>query len=181
MSEWMQELSLLAAADFHGRRIVGALATTCAENIPHNRMVVLRQLDTYSNSIWTTTDARSLKTAQLIANPLAELVVWAQSERTQFRVRGNIELIQSGSGYLDTWQGLSDRDRAMFQWPMPGAAWVPGLKLVETVPASAVPAENFRVFVLRATEAEALELNENPHRRRIWRKANDWNLERINP
>ena len=156
MSEWMQELSLLAAADFHGRRIVGALATAGADHVPHNRMVVLRQLDTYSNSIWTTTDSRSLKAAQLIANPFAELVVWAQTERTQFRVRGNVELIQTGAGYLETWQGLSDRDRAMFQWPTPDSPWEPGQKLLETVPASASPSENFRVFVLRATDRKSV-------------------------
>ena len=177
----MQELSLLAAADFHGRRIVGALATSGADRMPHNRMVVLRQMDTFSNSIWTTTDARSEKAAQMLFNPFAELVVWAQTERTQFRVRGPVEVIGNGSGYQEMWAGLTDRDRAMFSWPMPGSPCVAGVKLIETVAANTPPAETFLVFVLRATEAEALELNEFPHRRRIWRKENDWKMERINP
>ena len=128
-----------------------------------------------------TSNARAGIAAQVSAVPFGELVVWAQTERTQFRVRGKLEIIRENEGYLESWHGLSDRDRAMFFWPDPGTPFSSAEKKIEIVPVSTPPPKNFLALVLRATEAEALELNEFPHKRRLWQESSDWKLQLINP
>src|SRR5690349_1220944 len=97
MAEWMNELVLLAEAEYHARRIVATLATIDIDGVtPRARTVFVRWMDTNTNDIWITTDLRSAKAPQLRANPRAELAFWTPHERQQFRITGRIEIVTGG-------------------------------------------------------------------------------------
>lgn len=177
----MQELTLLMEAEYHSRRIVATLATVDAQGFPRARTVIVRHLDAHDGSIWITTDARSAKIEELTACPGAELVFWTPNERQQFRVRGLVEIVWGGTRRLEVWHTLSDPSKGTFYGPPPGALRQPGGRVVSPVPPGGDPPECFVLLVLRPTHAEALELNESPHRRRRWKAELGWDVELINP
>jgi PPOX class probable FMN-dependent enzyme len=181
MSEWMQELLLLAAAEYHGRPIVATLATADAGGSPRARMVIVRRFDGHDNSIWMTTDNRSEKMAHLHANPAAELVLWTPHERQQFRVRGHADIVRDGAMRLEMWSDLSEQSRATFFWPQPGEPRSTNDRFVDAISSAVPPPETFVLLALRPTDVDALELNESPHRRRRWKQTNGWQVELINP
>jgi pyridoxamine 5'-phosphate oxidase len=181
MTEWMQELSLLSEAEFHNRRIVATLATVDVNGNPRARTVFVRSMDPVANTIWTTTDARSAKVAQLQARPMAELCFWTPHERQQFRILGRIEIASEGALRDEIWQQMSGAARALFFWPAPGEPCKAGDEFIATVSAATPVPANFLLLALRPIEVESLELNDTPHRRRRWREANGWKVERINP
>ena len=182
MAEWMDELILLAEAEYHARRIVATLATLDVDGVtPRARTVFVRWMDARTNDIWISTDLRSAKVPQLRANPRAELCFWTPHERQQFRIGGRIEIVTSGQMLADVWQQMSDAARALFFWPQPGAPRRPGEKFPAAVSAATAAPEHFAILVLHPDEAETLELNDTPHRRRCWRAANNWQVELINP
>ena len=181
MVEWMQELALLAEAEYHARRVVAALATVDSAGHPHARTVIVRRLDAATPALWITSDARSNKIAQLQACPVAELVFWMPHERLQFRLRGPVEIMRDGPVRQEIWEDLNDAGRAMFSWPPSGQPRREQDFFAQSVAAKTPPPESFVLLVLRPSEAESVELNEFPHRRRRWRKESEWRVEMINP
>lgn len=112
---------------------------------------------------------------------MAELVLWTPHERQQFRVRGAVEIVRSGEIRADMWTDLSDNARALFFGPPPGEPRRPDERFIDVVSSDVPPPETFVLLALRPVEVEALELNEFPHRRRRWKRANRWQVEMINP
>src|SRR5436305_8368776 len=107
MAQWMEELVLLAEAEYHARRIVATLASVDVDGVtPRARTVFVRWMDTHTNDVWITTDLRSAKVPQLRANPRAELVFWTPHERQQFRITGRVEVLSAGPIPADTWQQM---------------------------------------------------------------------------
>ena len=177
----MKELSLLMEAEFHSRHMVATLATVDADGGPRARMVIIRRLDERDDSIWITTNARSGKISQLERCARAELVCWAPNERQQFRVRGHVKIVREGALREEMWVGLSDPARGTFFRPTPGEVRRAGETFVKEVTSEVKAPETFVLLGLRATEVEALELNETPHRRRRWKESEGWRMEAINP
>jgi PPOX class probable FMN-dependent enzyme len=181
MTDWMQELILLSEAEYHARRIIATLATVDPHGHPRARTMIVRWFDEQHDTIWMTTDSRSPKISHLLANPEAELVFWALHERQQFRVYGRMEIVESGSARQDIWEALNDASRALFFGPSPGELRRPEDVFPPAISAGVSPPETFVLLGLKPTEAEALELNEFPHRRRRWREAGGWKVELLNP
>ena len=181
MTEWMQELILLSEAEYHARRIIATLATVDPHGHPRARAVIVRWFDEQHDTIWMTTDSRSTKVAHLTVQPKVELVFWALHERHQFRLFGNMEIVNGGSARQDIWEALNDASRALFFGPPPGEPRRAGDVFPPAISAGVSPPETFVLLGLRPTEAEALELNEFPHRRRRWREAAGWKVELLNP
>jgi PPOX class probable FMN-dependent enzyme len=181
MSEWMQELTTLAEAEFHARRIVATLATVDEAGRPRARTVFIRWFDEAEATIWITTDDRSEKMKHLMKTPVGELVIWTPHERQQFRLFGQIEVVRSGPVCEELWSQLKDAARAMFFGPPPGEAFDAATASPPAVGEQTPPPPNFVLLALRPTEVESLELNYTPHLRRRWRRDEDWKTCRINP
>ncbi len=181
MADWISELRLVVEAEYHARRTIATLATVDADGNPRARTVIVRRIDPSSGALWITTDARSNKVDHLAAHPAAELVFWMFNERLQFRLLGNVELVRQGAARDEVWKELKDLGRAMFLWPPPGTPRRTEDVFPEKLAADQPAPPSFVLLELRPWEVEALELNDTPHRRRCWRKANDWNVELLNP
>jgi pyridoxamine 5'-phosphate oxidase len=181
MVEWMHDLQALLDAEFIKRPIVASLATVDADGKPHARMMVIRHLDARNLSIWMSTDGRSGKILDLQRQPITELLVWAPSERQQFRLRGPMRVHTEGPERQQLWQLQRDDNRASFFWPAPGLPRESEATFPSAVRDSVPPPENFLVLALHPEEVESLELNEHPHRRRRWIAADGWKRSDINP
>lgn len=181
MADWIKELLLVTAAEFHGRPIVAALATVDPTGRPHNRTVILRHINAGDGTAVIATDARSHKMAELAHRAEGELVIWSPHEREQFRIFGRVEILRTGDARADQWVALSDVNRAMYFWPPPGETCRPGDLFRSAAPSTEPPPECFVLLRLHPEEVECLELNEHPHRRRRWLRSRDWAEERLNP
>ena len=181
MVEWMHDLQALLEAEFIKRPIVASVATVDAEGKPHARMMVIRNIDARNLSIWMATDGRSGKILDLETQPIAELLVWAPSERQQFRLRGPMRIHTQGQERQQIWQQQHDGNRATYFWPAPGLPREAGVQFPSAVPGNIPPPENFLVVSLHPDEVETLELNEHPHRRRRWVAADGWKRIDLNP
>lgn len=177
----MQELTTLAEAEFHARRIVATLATVDESGRPRARTVFIRWFDEAEATIWITADVRSEKMRHLAKTPLGELVIWTPHERQQFRLFGHVEVVRAGHARDDLWAQLKDQAKAMFFGPPPGDPFRAEADFPATVPSLTPPPETFVLLALRPTEVESLELNYTPHRRRRWRRDDNWQTHLINP
>jgi pyridoxamine 5'-phosphate oxidase len=160
------------------------LATVASDGSPRARSVVCRRIDD-DFSLWFVSDARSEKSGQLRAAPVAEAVWWIPDAREQFRFRGVIELFNEPhpSPERDAfWKNLSDESRAMFWWPAPRLPRLTDPKAFpRSLSAEQPPPPMFELLALRAREIEQLDISRSPHDRRLWRAANNWACEEINP
>jgi pyridoxamine 5'-phosphate oxidase len=181
MVQWMHDLQVLLDAEFIKRPIVASLATVDADGKPHVRMMVIRRVDERELCIWMTTDARSGKVAELKNQPTAELLIWAASERQQFRLRGSMRIHTGGAIRQAIWEQLRGDTRATFSWPAPELPRNAADEFVSSVAANVPPPKNFLALCLHPDEVESLELNERPHCRRRWRAADGWKVTDINP
>jgi hypothetical protein len=181
MVQWMHDLQVLLDAEFIKRPIVACLATVDAERKPHTRMMVIRRVDERELSIWMASDARSGKLDELKNQPVAELLIWAASERQQFRLRGPIRIHTDGAQRQAIWEQFRGDTRATFSWPPPGLPRDAAGEFISSVAADVPPSKNFLALSLHPDEVESLELNEHPHCRRRWRAADGWKVIDINP
>jgi PPOX class probable FMN-dependent enzyme len=182
--EWLVELSAAMGAVQRNVPLIATLATVDWQGRPRARSVVCRRLAD-DGSVWIASHARSEKNEHARESKLAELVIWLAQPREQFRLFGEVGVLdaedQTG-GRLDLWQDLTDASRALFYWPTPGkplepnpAAFPPGM------PADKAPPEAFEVLVLRPTQVERLQLRPHPHARTRWRAERAWTAEALNP
>jgi PPOX class probable FMN-dependent enzyme len=181
MVQWMHDLQVLLDAEFIKRPIVASLATVDTEGKPHSRMMVIRRVDEPEQCIWMTTDSRSEKVKELKNQPTAELLIWAASERQQFRLRGSMRIHTDGAVRQAIWEQLRGDTRATFSWPPPGLPRNAADEFASSIAATAPPPSNFLTLSLHPDDVESLELNDHPHRRRRWHAADGWKVIDINP
>src|SRR5579862_8519419 len=161
MVQWMHELQALLEAEFYKRPMLASLATVSLHGKPRMRMMVIRHVDERDLSIWMITDSRSGKAADLKHEPAAELLVWSQSERQQFRLRGTVKMHGDGPARLALWQQLNNATRAQFFWPTPCTIGDSGDGFAASISADTPVPENFVALALHPEEVESLELNEH--------------------
>ena len=97
------------------------LATVNTHGLPTNRTVVFRGFLENSNQLQIITDLRSDKVTDIRHQPWGEICWYFTKTREQFRIAGNLILIDSDypeSGLLQqrkqVWQKLSDSARSQF-------------------------------------------------------------------
>ena len=172
-----------------GRLLPAALATAaCRGGGASARMVVLRGLDAKLMEVWFSTDARSLKLADLAAVPEGELCVWLHRVRVQVRLRCRWRIIGGGvtSGrdrtrWLAAWGEHSAHARRLFAGPMPGRPYARSSKAMQTI-AGQPPLESFAVCVGRVLQIDALVLGRPQHQRYVHQRvARGWRSQRVNP
>eukprot|EP00198_Chlamydomonas_reinhardtii_P010733 XP_001700070.1 pyridoxamine 5' phosphate oxidase-related protein [Chlamydomonas reinhardtii] len=148
------------------------LATVRPDNRPANRTVVFRGfLSDDDDSLTFVTDSRSRKVGEVAVNPAAEVAWYFPETREQYRVSGNLTIVDAAStdsamqaARKRVWHNMSDPGRQQFAWPHPGlprhledpTAWdcpAPGPKdpVLDT----------FCLVVLHVDEVEQLKLKSN--------------------
>lgn len=165
---WMQ-LQRAAFDKFHEWR-TPVLATVDPLGIPQARTVVLRQVDVMAQQLVFFTDRRSVKLAQLQAQPQACLVFWSTRLKWQLRVQVKINTLSSGARVDAAWGDLAQSPAAADYL----SVTAPGSPLRSTETSSS-PAPQLAVLVADVLEMDWLELAKTGHRRaRITPQGFDW-------
>jgi pyridoxamine 5'-phosphate oxidase len=183
--DWLVELSASMGSVQRSTPLIATLATVDFLGRPRARSVVCRRIDEDDGSVWIASDARSEKNEHVREHKQAELVIWLPQPREQFRLFGNmtvLDLRDQTARRRQLWEDLSDAARAMFFWPTPGRPLESGADAFpKEMPAGEGPPESFEVLVLHPTQVERLQLQPHPHQRTRWRAERDWKAEPLNP
>ena len=159
------------------------LASVGTDGTPRVRTLVLRgwadavRLDLLS-------DGRSTKAEDLAAQPAVELCWLLPKARSQFRLRGHLEL-PAGADLLAArerhWLQLSPAGRALWGWPAPGQALESAAAFPSELADGTPLPPHFLLLRIHVEQVELLELTGTPHRRQRWREATGWRCEALNP
>jgi pyridoxamine 5'-phosphate oxidase len=183
--DWLIELSAAMGAVQRSTPLIATLATVDFLGRPRARSVVCRRIDENDGSVWIASDARSEKNEHARESTLAELVIWLPQPREQFRLFGDVSVldVRDESGRRrQLWQDLTDATRAMFFWPTPGMPLEQKAEaFAKEMPVGEGPPEAFEVLLLRPTQVERLQLQPHSHKRTRWRAEKDWEAEALNP
>jgi len=183
------DLALHRNRDHAGARLV-QLATVRPDATPAIRTVVFRGFLDDARRLVFTTDGRSAKRAEIEANPVGAACWYFAATREQFRIRGELSLIDADTqepelrqAREDQWSDLTDETRATFTWPTPGDPRDPSGSFPDEPPDPSAPLDCFCLIVLAATEVDHLELQHRPHVR--WLYESDgrgrWSGREVNP
>ena len=159
------------------------LASVGTDGTPRVRTLVFRgwadavRLDLLS-------DGRSTKAEDLAAQPAVELCWLLQKARSQFRLRGHLEL-PAGADLLAArerhWLQLSPAGRALWGWPAPWQALESAAAFPSELADGTPLPPHFLLLRIHVEQVELLELTGTPHRRQRWREATGWRCEALNP
>ena len=163
------------------------LATVTPRNTPANRTVVFRGFTDEYNCLKFITDIRSQKVLDIRHNPNAEVCWYFPKTREQFRITGNISLIEKSDITHkklreDTWRELSDNARTQFLWATPSNPITNSEAIVLDPPDPLVPVENFGLLLLEPHRVDWLKLRGNPQSRILYTYQDQtWLTVAINP
>ncbi|GAC1463746.1 MAG: hypothetical protein NVS2B14_06790 [Chamaesiphon sp.] len=167
------------------------LATVRTDGRPANRTVVFRGFLEDTNQLKFVTDYRSDKVEQIEHHPWGEACWYFPNTREQFRVAGQLILVQANhlepalqQARRATWQELSDKSRLQFAWPHPGETRIEAAAAFSpSSPDPVDPLSNFCLLLLEPVEVERLELQGTPHHRWLYRRDSSpaWSTQAINP
>lgn len=159
------------------------LATLDASGHPANRTVVFRGfLD--DGALTLVTDARSHKVQQVIDHPEVEICWYFTRSREQFRIGGQLQLIDDSSPREElrsaAWSRLSEGAREQFYWPTPAA---PRDKGEEPATGDDGVPTSFLLGVVIPERIDHLQLAGSPQQRCISIRGEDgeWRSEAVNP
>ena len=150
-----------ATQDRHHAWRTPALATIGQDGIPNARTVVLRETDTSLAQLRFFTDGRSLKVAELAAQPCALVVFWSKRLSWQLRVRVVISTHVTGPVVETVW----DRVRQSAAAGDYLSACAPGTALVAPKPANLLNEHHLVVMTAQVQDIDWLELGKGGHRR----------------
>lgn len=140
------------------------------------RIVVLRAADRANAALEVHTDARSAKVAELAGNPRATLLVWEAKANLQIRLRIAVE-VMAGPDAEAAWARVPEAARKVY-----GGAVAPGQPLAPA--ATFVPYADqarFAVLACNCAEIETLHLDEDRHRRAVFRRDAAWEGQWVAP
>lgn len=181
------------------------IATVDAEGLPSCRTVVFRGFTNITSkkigelkTMRMITDKRSEKVSHILNKPAAELVWWFSQSSEQYRLFGELILINPSikiDDDLDTpqllairnqqWNELSDTAREQFYWHHPGVSYSGS---VEEIPKGGrdannkilPPPDSFSLLLLHPTKCKYLRLRDNFAQQDILIDRN-WSINRVNP
>ena len=176
-------LSLLSSAKRKESKLGSSrlvqLATIGTDNKPRVRTVVFRGWSK-SFQMLIYSDKRSQKFDELALNNNVEICWLFFKSKCQFRFRGK-STIDLRKEHLLHWDQLSDKSKAMWNWPCPGEQFVLDQINDKSINAKQGISDNFAVLKIEIIEVDQLLLSNPVHIRRRWIRKNKWNEERINP
>jgi PPOX class probable FMN-dependent enzyme len=170
------------------------LATIGLDQRPRNRTVVFRGFledkdCLKKDCLKIVTDSRSQKSAQILANPWAEVNWYFTKTRSQFRILGKLILIgrecqdsELQSARKAAWQALSEPARIQFAWAHPRAMRSADVVEVD-LPDPNHPLDSFCLLLLEPTEVDRLELRGTPQNRWLYlrNEQGNWTEQEVNP
>lgn len=166
------------------------LATVQPDGRPANRTVVFRGFLDNTNQLKTVIDTRSQKIDQIIHLPWAEACWYFTDTREQFRLAGELTLIDAFHpdtklqlARQTTWRELSDNARLQFAWPHPGESRAEKEAFSPPPPDPATPLPNFCLLLLDPVKVDRLELRGEPQNRCFYQReeSNAWSTIEVNP
>ena len=149
---------------------------SCADGVPHLRMVVLRSAERQGMRLSFHTDLRSPKVAQLRANAQVECHFYDRASKQQIRAAGRAELHVKDALAAARWGRTSPSARRCYLSDLPPGDWLEeGASNMpqawKVAPPSAEESEagyvNFCVVEIHVQGIDLLELNSSAHSR--WR------------
>ena len=155
------------------------LATIGTDNTPRVRTVVFRGWSK-SLEMLIYSDKRSQKFDELALNNNVEICWLFYISKCQFRFRGKSK-IDLSSENLRHWDQLSDKSKAMWNWPCPGDQFVSDHLNEISFSAKQEISYNFSILKIEINQVDQLLLRKPVHIRRRWLRKNEWIEERINP
>jgi PPOX class probable FMN-dependent enzyme len=164
------------------------LATVRPDGRPANRTLVFRGFWGDTNQLQFVTDARSAKPQQITRQPWAEVCWYFPTTREQFRLLGQLQLIdqaeqtEAQSARQSAWQALSDSARSQFAWGEPRAPRGDAASFSPPQPSQTEPLPQFCLLLLDPVEVDHLELRGEPQNRRIYElRSGEWCDLDVNP
>ncbi len=155
------------------------LATIGLDNTPRVRTVVFRGWSEYYQ-MKILTDSRSQKYLELESNKNVEICWLFTEAKSQFRLRGTVEIDKSIDTY-NHWDKLDSSTKSMWNWPSPGKKIVKSYKENYLINENPKIVENFILLKINIFHVEELILRKPIHQRRRWILKNEWIEENINP
>jgi PPOX class probable FMN-dependent enzyme len=170
------------------------LATVKPDGKPANRTVVYRDFVGDSTRITFTTDTRTRKVEDFTKQPWAEICWYFPETREQYRLGGNLTLIdENATAEADkearqkTWEEMSKSLRAWFAGPTPGAPRTANEEELEKPPHDtsdpAVP--SFGLVIMDVEEVDYVDLLNN--QRQVYHSIaasdgqREWKEQALNP
>ena len=135
------------------------------EQGPRLRTLTLREH--HGDTLWFTTDTRSVKASHLADDPRAEACWYDLTSRVQWRFAGRVDFLtreRHAEHCQRLWDRLDEQARARFNGPPPGSPWHG-----EPTPAGATPTAHFALLRLTVHNVDVLELACTPHRHWFYR------------
>ena len=162
-------LSLWRTAFHRNKDRLVQIGTVSPDGLPEVRTVVLRGLADETGLPYFFSDARSDKHRALGAGSQVSLHTWWSSTSEQFRLRGNVELIQSedhpwGQRRQELWWSQGEKNRRLFLRHPPGT---PVEETPTDVEDQTKPPEHFTLLILSPLHVDYLKIGE-PQERFIW-------------
>ncbi|KAK7275390.1 hypothetical protein RIF29_16506 [Crotalaria pallida] len=169
------------------------LASIGTNGTPSNRTVVFRGFQDNTHNILINTDSRSRKIAELVRNPCAEICWYFTDSWEQFRITGNVDVIdRSNPDPLKlrqrekSWFARSLSSRIQYLVPEPGVPILSEQAQPEiSLDPSTGPVDAFCLLILEPNQVDYLNLKSN---QRLTFKSSvsataekSWIVERVNP
>lgn len=152
------------------------LATVGTAGGAEARTVVLRGVDRDAAHVEVYTDRRTPKVAELAAQPRATLLFWDARARLQVRLRVDGMVLDDdlAASRWDALPSVARRDYAALATP---SAYLAGDDLRTAEP----DARHFAVLRFTVHEIETLHLGADAHRRALFRRADGWTGQWLQP
>ncbi|KAJ1378690.1 Pyridoxamine 5-phosphate oxidase, putative FMN-dependent, Alr4036 family [Sesbania bispinosa] len=169
------------------------LATVGTNGTPSNRTVVFRGFQDNTDNIQINTDARTRKIEELKLCSSAELCWYFTDSWEQFRINGNVDIIDGSNPDLlklqqreKSWFASSLRSRSQYLGPTPGLPCLNEQAQPEITPDPSIgPVDAFCLLILEPDRVDYLNLKSNE---RLTFKSSmsaaskkSWIMERVNP
>ncbi len=165
-------------SDFH----IPVVTSIAADGAPDARVMVLRKADRGSSSLRFHTDIRSVKVAQVSANPTVSVIGYDGAAKIQVRARGRVVVDTIGAHVDAAWAATSPSGRRSYMTTLPpgSVSTVPTSGLPEAI-ASAVPSladtkcarDHFGLLIVTLDRLEWLHLAHDGHRRVSFTRSGD--------
>ncbi|MCR9125567.1 MAG: pyridoxamine 5'-phosphate oxidase family protein [Rhodobacteraceae bacterium] len=145
-----------------------SLATVSPEGRPEVRTVVMRAADRTASLVTIHTDPTTAKVRALRQTPWAEMMIWSASAQIQIRLRAEVR-IATGADAAADWGRVPAASRSSY-----GTTPAPGTPIADA-DAYRKPGDpaGFAVLQCQLDRIDLVDLNE-PHRRAIYHRADDW-------
>lgn len=154
---------------------------TVATGHPHQRTIVLRQVNTQTQQLYFFSDARAPKVQHLLENPNCNVLFWDPRKKVQIEVQAKGQILQQTAINQKFWEQINIGGRTSYAaLQAPGTpiekeqAYLPkNWALDMDIQDSAFAFKHFAVLALDVQQLDVLHLHQAGHQRCIFSKKED--------